>query len=202
MMKHHLAWAALAAAAFCSTPALADTTSLVGDKDCFGLGGSCPDGTLWRDQLGGTFFTSNQTAGDPSFTDKWSADVDVTYQHIYALTPGATSASLVVKTAGIADNRGPWDVLFNGTLLGQFTVNTDANAFQEVRTFSFNVGVGLLTGHDTVLLKINDPTVNDGYSIDYSELNIMTAAVPEPETYALMLGGLALIGGLTRRRRG
>ena len=196
-MKHQVVLAALAVAAFCSTPASA-VTSLVGDKDCFGLGGSCPDGTLWRDGLGGTFFNNYQGLGDPSFTDKWSADADVSYMHTYALA-GATSASLTIGTAGIADSRGPWDVLFNGTLLGQFTVNNNANAFQEVRTFTFNVPVGLLTGSDTVLLKINNPSITDGYSIDYSELHI--TAVPEPQTYALMLGGLAAMGAIARRRR-
>jgi hypothetical protein len=36
-----------------SSSARAGTISLVGDIDCFGLGGSCPDGRLFRDGLGG-----------------------------------------------------------------------------------------------------------------------------------------------------
>lgn len=187
-----------ATAALCavlSAPAMAQS-SLIGDKDCFGLGGSCAEGTLWRDDLGGTFFTNYQGAGDPSFTDKWDADANITYFHDYTLG-AASSAALTISTAGIADNRGPWAVFFNGTNIGEFTVNTNANAFQEVRLFTFAVPTALLTGHDQILLAINT-TVNDGYSIDYSELNI--TAVPEPETLALMLAGLAVVGGVARRR--
>ena len=36
---------------------------------------------------------------------------------------------------------------------------------QEVRTFTFNVAVGLLTGNDTVFLKIADPGVTDGFRL-------------------------------------
>lgn len=37
--------------------------------------------------------------------------------------------------------------------------------------------------------------------IDDINLSVMTAAVPEPQTYALMLAGLGLIGAAARRRR-
>ncbi|HLL10762.1 MAG TPA: FxDxF family PEP-CTERM protein [Rubrivivax sp.] len=37
------------------------------------------------------------------------------------------------------------------------------------------------------------------YSADGVQLNV--TAVPEPETYALMLAGLALVGWLKRRQR-
>lgn len=35
----------------------------------------------------------------------------------------------------------------------------------------------------------------------YDDVFLSTAAVPEPSTYALMLGGLALVAGVARRRR-
>ena len=88
-----------ATAALCavlSAPAMAQS-SLIGDKDCFGLGGSCAEGTLWRDDLGGTFFTNYQGAGDPSFTDKWDADANITYFHDYTLG-AASSAALTIST--------------------------------------------------------------------------------------------------------
>ncbi|MGM9484614.1 PEP-CTERM sorting domain-containing protein [Roseateles sp. NT4] len=37
-------------------------------------------------------------------------------------------------------------------------------------------------------------------SADYQDLVMATAAVPEPETYALFLGGLGIVGLLARRR--
>lgn len=40
-----------------------------------------------------------------------------------------------------------------------------------------------------------------GNQVVYDDLFLSTAAVPEPSTYALMLGGLALVAGIARRRR-
>ena len=189
-------FAAVVALALLPTSASASVISLLGDKDCFGLGGACPDGTRWQDDLGGVFFTSNQGIGDPAFTDVWSTPDDVSYTHTYAMGGAPISAELEVKIAGIHDiNTGQvYDVLFNGVSVGVIPPNLGGDAFQEVLTYLFAVPTGLLTGSDVVSWS---GTGGDGYSIDYSELRVATA-VPEPATLFMMGAGLAM---LVRRRQ-
>lgn len=190
--------AVVVAAAVAPASMSAQVVDLLGDKDCFGLGGSCPDGTRWRDDLGGTFFTSNQGPGDPAFTDIWFTPTGLSWTHTYALPASVTSASLVFRTAGIADFRGPWNVTVNGNLAGTIPTNVSANAFQEVLTRTFVIDPLWLTGNDLVALNTNG---GDGFSIDYSELTLNVSAVPEPSTLLLLAGGLAVLGAATRRRR-
>lgn len=184
--------------------------SLVGDKDGFGLAGAPAvpaDGTLWRDGLGGVFGNDYRDAGDLAsapFTDKWSADRAVAYNHSYSLA-GLTpvSASLAIQFAGVADNRGPWDVKVNGTLVGQVPLSSAPNAFQEIYLRAFVVPIGLLAQTDAILLDINVPFVTDGYSINFSELTIETqpsTPIPDAGSTVGMLG-LALGFLLPCRRR-
>ena len=47
----------------------------------------------------------------------------------------------------------------------------------------------------------NPPFTGGGFLIDDISLQSTVAAVPEPESYALMLAGMAVVGGTVRRRR-
>lgn len=63
--------------------------------------------------------------------------------------------------------------------------------------------LGLILSHDkkSALVLFNDNYTGDK---DYDDMIIkisITTAVPEPETYALMLSGLALLGAVARRRK-
>lgn len=48
---------------------------------------------------------------------------------------------------------------------------------------------------------VNEHGPFQGFTSDWVLTGTATAAVPEPETYALMLAGLGLVGGTVRRRR-
>lgn len=68
-------------------------------------------------------------------------------------------------------------------------------------------GGAIPAGTVALFLEMNTavgPLLNGGQNavyIDDINLSVITAAVPEPQTYALMLAGLGLIGAAARRRR-
>jgi hypothetical protein len=161
---------------------------LVGDKDCFGTNLVCTEGA--------SILGASAGLSDPYWQDNNGAYVDITYNHLYDLNgESASSASLEILSTYLADFRGPWDVFFNNSLIGQFaTVNANI-----VVKHTFNIDTSLLTGNDTVFLKINSPTRNDGYWLDYAELTISTtsSSIPEPSTLAIF--ALGMIGLASRR---
>jgi len=187
--------------------AQATIISLVGDKDGFGLSGAPAvpaDGTLWRDGLGGVFFSDYRDPGDLAnapFTDIWDAPGGFSYSHTYSLGgQTATSVVLDIQIAGIHDiNAGTiYNFYVDGTVVGTIPYNSNQNAFQEVLLYSFNIPVALINGLDAITVS---GTGGDGYSINFSELKIETSPVPEPTTLLLLGSGLVGLIGFRRKLR-
>lgn len=65
---------------------------------------------------------------------------------------------------------------------------------------SDRVGMVLSSDKQSALLMFNDKAKDHDYDDMVIKVSIMTP-VPEPETYALMLGGLAVLGAVARRRK-
>jgi hypothetical protein len=96
---------------------------------------------------------------------------------------------------GVASGSNQIEALWNGNSLGVFTAT--GGSLNTWSTYSFNVtGNG---GPTSLLFRAIGASDSYGGSLD--KVSLVTSAVPEPETYAMMLAGLAGLGLMSRRKK-
>ena len=189
-------------------------TVLIGDKDCFGIGGTCADGDHFLDDLGSLFFVDRSEPDDPEGTDIWSNFLSPSFDFMIELGgETASSAELEVFIAGPDVGTGV-TFFFNGLDIGSYVEPIGEE--DRARTVLLDVPVSALLS-DSIIDVIPEST-GDGYDIDYLELRITTdepTVVITPNTIALVFFGWFVwcVSGLnaatrassnwaSRRRRG
>lgn len=171
--------------------------------------------------VGGTF---SNPAGNGS-TESWSTngwDVGDYYQFVVS---GVGYSTFVVDWDQTGSNTGPKSFALSYSLDGEsfsdllaydlvnasWSVTTESVVTTDDFSFSLtlpDVATGnltfRLTDTSTVAISSVNPVVSTGTNrVDNFSVTGSIAAVPEPSTYAAMLAGLALVGGVSlyRRRR-
>lgn len=194
-----VAIAALFLTTFCIQSNAGLISSTVGDIDCFGLGGACAGGDLWRD-LGGSFFSDYRSAGDittASHTDQWFAPSGPAWTHTYALGgETATTAFFDLFIAGFAD-VGTVNLLADATIIATYDFS---GLFETVHALTAAVPLGLIDGSTLFTLTTGG---GDGFAIDHSVLRIETtggSTVPAPATLALLALGLISLSWQNRKK--
>jgi len=129
---------------------------------------------------GGNFLSAGPTTTEPSTV---TFDSGIDYISFLWGSPDTYNRLTVITTAG--------DVNFTAAGLG-FSVTNGDQSFSQYVQFTADAGVDILG-----LRFNNSPAVNAFEVANFT----VTAPVPEPETYALMLAGLGAIGFISRRRR-
>ena len=155
-----------------------------------------------------TFFSSDSggavdISGAPSsiiLTSSNTGDTSPLHSSDADFTIGAVSESWVSFDGHYltSDEDGPFDdpagFLLNGVFI-QLTDSTDPLEVDQTGHFNFHVNAGDIFGFRA---HSDDSSAGSASStID----NFNVTAVPEPETYALFMAGLGLMGFIARRRK-
>ena len=109
----------------------------------------------------------------------------------------SSSSSAYAVSFDIANRSGYGTESLTVTLDGQTVVASLAATGTSFSTYSYNVA-GLTGTTHTLTFRGVGNTANDS-SVFLTNVNV--AAVPEPETYAMLLAGLGLLGAVARRKQ-
>ena len=149
--------------------------------------------------------TVDQAWLDSGLQQRWASlwgvgtdGTDVTSYPIIDFTTSGGNARFEVWDS----NLGTWNDLVTGVTAGDYTLNIDLSG----GNFSYTVGAqswSFDAGGSTQIGSVILQGYNSGnsYDIHWDNLNATSGAVPEPASWALMLGGFGLVGGAMRRRK-
>ena len=110
----------------------------------------------------------------------------ITWDHVFA-AGSYSAATLSIRTAGIADISGPYNVLVDGILVGIMPLDGIGHILVETFTFALDASI-LLDGMASVLIEPIGS--GDTWAIDYSRIDAVRA-VPEPGTLALLVSAFS-----------
>jgi hypothetical protein len=169
------------------------TTSLLGSGEVFGYAAANPHpwwlapeasaASQWLTPFSNAQLTLDPAnpAGNGIYT--WTLEFDLDY-------PDFSSANLIGRWA--SDNNGA--VFLNGHLLG----TTPIDSFAYWTTFSASTSQ-FVAGRNVLQFVITNLAQDEGNPTGL-RVEFTSSNVPEPESYALLLGGLGLLGVISRRK--
>lgn len=139
--------------------------------------------------------TATKVSGGAAGSDSLSA------QTAYLFTQFYSNQATYAGTLSLANSmqRAVW--FLEGELAGSdlTAYNADTKAKEWVSAANTAVSNGLWSGLGNV--RVLNLYTNASYTSHSQDQLYMVTAVPEPQTYALMLAGLGLIGTIARRRK-
>ncbi|NVD72413.1 PEPxxWA-CTERM sorting domain-containing protein [Duganella sp. BJB1802] len=159
--------------------------------------------------VNGNFETGNFTgwtkSGNPSLSDVISNTV--TSNHTFVWRSGATGSPAYISQS-LATSAG-WTYSLSFDVYNTATSNTTFEAdFNGVSVYAFKNEArnwthvtldGLTATGAATELKFG--ARNDPSFVRLDNVSVTVTAVPEPETYAMLLAGLGLVGVVARRRQ-
>ena len=110
--------------------------------------------------------------------------------------------TVVISGRWMVDNEGV-DILLNGQSIG-FGIANQENIFTDWTDFEISSAQGnnyAQIGQNTLSFVVRNSLTTAGPSGLRVEMSGVATAVPEPETWAMLLAGLGVVGAVTRRRR-
>jgi|SRR5471032_1934884 len=145
----------------------------------------------------GDNFTSMTT--NQSFADKFTFTIDKSFDSSASLTSAYLSTLTTVKDLNITGfSMAAYDPVTK-MAIGPIYAGTNGTAAGLNQTDSWSLTtMGLKAG--TYYIEVDGTVAGKGGGSFGTDLTI-AAAVPEPETYGMLVGGLGLIGLVARRRK-